>query len=154
MWRATIKGLLAHKVRLGLTALAVVLGVAFVSGTFILTDTMNKASTRPLPDDSQTLNQGVAVVVQGEQKFKGTGQGGETAGPGERVPASVLDGIRTVPGVEAAEGELIGYAQVVGTDGKRSPRAAHRRSAHRGFPIRPWRSPPSDRATRPRPPIR
>ena len=33
MWRATIKGLLAHKLRLGLTALGVVLGVGFVAGT-------------------------------------------------------------------------------------------------------------------------
>src|SRR5207247_11416016 len=43
MWRATIRGLLAHKLRLGLTALAIVLGVAFVAGTFILTDTMGRA---------------------------------------------------------------------------------------------------------------
>ncbi len=114
MWRATIKGLLAHKVRLALTALAVVLGVAFVSGTYILTDTMSKAFDSLF----QTVNEGVAVVVQGEQKFVGTGQGGLAAGPGERVPASVLDGVRTVPGVKAAEGSLIGYAQVVGTDGK------------------------------------
>ena len=86
MWRATIKGLLAHKVRLALTALAVVLGVAFVSGTYILTDTMSKAFDSLF----QTVNEGVAVVVQGEQKFVGTGQGGLAAGPGERVPASVL----------------------------------------------------------------
>ena len=40
MWRATIKGVLARKVRLALTALAVVLGVTFVSGTYVLTDTL------------------------------------------------------------------------------------------------------------------
>jgi putative ABC transport system permease protein len=114
VWNATIKGLLAHKVRLGLTALAVVLGVAFVSGTYILTDTMNKAFDALF----QTVNQGVAVVVQGEQRFVGSGQGGVQAGPGERVPASVLDGIRTVPGVKAAEGSLIGYSQVIGADRK------------------------------------
>ena len=39
MWRATIRGLFARKVRLALTALAIVLGVAFVSGTYVLTDT-------------------------------------------------------------------------------------------------------------------
>jgi putative ABC transport system permease protein len=41
MWHATWKGLLAHKFRLALTAVAIVIGVAFVSGTFILTDTLH-----------------------------------------------------------------------------------------------------------------
>ncbi|MDQ3897620.1 MAG: hypothetical protein M3326_10340, partial [Actinomycetota bacterium] len=42
MGRAIVKGLLAHKLRLFLTAMAVVLGVSFVAGTFVLTDTINK----------------------------------------------------------------------------------------------------------------
>jgi putative ABC transport system permease protein len=37
----TIKGLLAHKLRLGLTALAIVLGVTFIAETFVLTDTLH-----------------------------------------------------------------------------------------------------------------
>ena len=41
MWKVTIKGLLAHKLRLALTALAIVLGVTFISGTFVLTDTLH-----------------------------------------------------------------------------------------------------------------
>ena len=41
MWNVTIKGLLAHKLRLALTALAIVLGVTFISGTFVLTDTLH-----------------------------------------------------------------------------------------------------------------
>jgi putative ABC transport system permease protein len=40
MWKATIKGVLARKVRLALTALAIVLGVCFVTGTYVLTDTL------------------------------------------------------------------------------------------------------------------
>ena len=40
MWHATFKSLLAHKLRLALTALSVVLGVAFMAGTFVLTDTI------------------------------------------------------------------------------------------------------------------
>ena len=43
MWRATFKSLLAKKLRLVLTALSVVLGVGFVAGTYVLTDTMNAA---------------------------------------------------------------------------------------------------------------
>ena len=40
MRKVTLKGLLAHKLRLALTALAIVLGVTFISGTFVLTDTL------------------------------------------------------------------------------------------------------------------
>ena len=43
MRRVMIKGLLAHKLRLALTALSVVLGVGFVAGTFVLTDTLAHA---------------------------------------------------------------------------------------------------------------
>ena len=43
MWRATFKSLLAKKLRLVLTAVSVVLGIGFVSGTYVLTDTMNAA---------------------------------------------------------------------------------------------------------------
>ena len=45
MWNVTIKGLLAHKLRLALTALAIVLGVTFVSGTLVLTDTLHNTFT-------------------------------------------------------------------------------------------------------------
>ena len=40
MWRVTLTGLLAKKFRLVLTSLAVVLGVAFMAGTLVLTDTL------------------------------------------------------------------------------------------------------------------
>ena len=40
MWRTSIRSLAAHKLRLALTALAVILGVAFMSGTYVLTDTL------------------------------------------------------------------------------------------------------------------
>ena len=43
MWRATWKSLLAKKLRLVLTTLSIVLGVGFVAGTYVLTDTMNAA---------------------------------------------------------------------------------------------------------------
>jgi hypothetical protein len=41
MRNVTIKGLLAHKLRLALTSLAIVLGVTFISGSFVLTDTLH-----------------------------------------------------------------------------------------------------------------
>jgi len=45
MRKVTIKGLLAHKLRLALTSLAIVLGVTFISGTFVLTDTLHNMFT-------------------------------------------------------------------------------------------------------------
>src|SRR5438105_5427318 len=114
MWRATIKGLLAHKLRLGLTALAVVLGVAFVAGTFILTDTMGRAFDNLFA----TVNKGVAVEVTGIPRFESNGPGGDTAGSAERVPASLLETVRKVDGVKAAEGGLSEYAQLVDRNGK------------------------------------
>ena len=65
MLKATIKSLLAHKLRLALTALAVVLGVMFMAGTFVLTDTI-KHSINGL------INQGSAgksVIVRGISPF-------------------------------------------------------------------------------------
>src|SRR5438132_9934429 len=114
MWRATIKGLLAHKVRLGLTALSIVLGVGFVAGTYILTDTMNRAFDNLF----KQVNEGVAVQVSGIPKFKGTGRGGQDAGPAQRVPNSLVAKVQNVPGVKDAEGALAGYAQLVAKDGK------------------------------------
>src|SRR6266508_1088588 len=114
MWRATIKGLLAHKLRLGLTALAIVLGVAFVAGTYILTDTMGRA----FDDLFATVNKGVAVEITGIPKFETNGPGGEQAGSAERVPATLLDTVRQVDGVASAEGGVSGYAQLVDKAGK------------------------------------
>jgi len=114
VWRTTLKGLLAHKLRLFMTALAIVLGVGFVAGTYILTDTMNRA----FDDLFGQIDKGVAVEVSGIQQFKGTGPGGQDAGPAERVPNSVLAQIERVPGVRVAEGSLTGYAQLVDKSGK------------------------------------
>ena len=114
MWRATLKGIAAHKVRLLLTTLAVVLGVGFVAGTYMLTDTMNAA----FDDLFHQINKGIAVDVSGVQQFKGSGFGGETAGAAERVPSGLLDTVQNVDGVRAAEGSISGYAQLVDRNGK------------------------------------
>jgi len=114
VWRATIKGLLAHKVRLGLTALAIVLGVGFVAGSYILTDTMNQAFDNLFSG----IEKGVAVEVSGIPQFKANGPGGEDAGTAERVPDSLIATVEQVPGVRVVEGSLSGYAQLVGKDGK------------------------------------
>src|SRR6266542_2900403 len=109
MWNATIKGLLSHKLRLALTALAIVLGVSFVSGTYVLTDTMGAAFTGLFQD----VNKGVDVVVHTKETF--TGQQGDVRDP---MPESLLATIQRVDGVKVAEGSVNGYAQFVGKNGK------------------------------------
>ncbi len=59
MFNLTRKGLWAHKVRFVLTGLAVILGVAFMAGTMILTDTMGKTFDGLFA----TANEGIDVVV-------------------------------------------------------------------------------------------
>ena len=65
MWKATIRGLLARRIRLVVTALAVLLGVAFVSATYVLTDTVKRSFDSVF---SQTVS-GVDLVVEGPQSL-------------------------------------------------------------------------------------
>jgi putative ABC transport system permease protein len=112
MWKVTIKELLAHKLRLALTALAIVLGVTFISGTFVLTDTLNNTFNTLFGN----IFQNVDFQVRGVAQFNGTGPGaGVQRNP---IPDSVLASVRAVPGVQAAEGSVQGFAQYVGKDGK------------------------------------
>jgi putative ABC transport system permease protein len=108
MWRATVKGVLARKVRLALTALAVVLGVTFVSGTYVLTDTLKQS----FGDLFSQYATGVDLVVRSAAPF------GDDGGSRARIEATLaLTVANEVPGVAAADGFLQGYAQFVDKDG-------------------------------------
>ena len=109
MWKVTIKGLLAHKLRLGLTALAIVLGVTFISGTFVLTDTLHNTFSNLFGNIYAKVDYQVRGVAQ-------LGTGGNAAR--NELPESLVATIRGVPGVSAAEGQVTGYAQYVGRNGK------------------------------------
>jgi len=107
--KVTIKGLLAHKLRLALTALAIVLGVTFISGTFVLTDTLQNTFTTLFGNIYQKVDFQVRGVTQ-------LGNGvNVTRNP---LPESVLATVQHVPGVAAADGQVTGYAQFVARDGK------------------------------------
>jgi putative ABC transport system permease protein len=111
MLRATIKSLLARKLRLLLTALAVVLGVGFTAGTFILTDT----ALASFDDLFGQAYSNVDVVVQAEQAFTPTGGGGGGGGGQELnpVPEGLLPKVQAVPGVRFAEGSVQAFAQII-----------------------------------------
>ncbi len=107
MWKATIRGLMARKVRLVLTALAILLGVSFISATYVLTDTVKQSFNSVF---AQTLS-GVDLQVQAASPL------GDSASVG-RIPDSTLEQVRKVPGVARAEGFVKGTAVYVGRDGK------------------------------------
>jgi putative ABC transport system permease protein len=108
VFKVALRGVLAHKLRLALTALSIVLGVGFVVGTYVLTDTINRTFT----DLFSQTTKGIDVAVRTREAF--TGQAGEQRAP---LPASVLGDVADVPGVQVAEGSMLGYAQFVGKDG-------------------------------------
>src|SRR5918996_831019 len=105
MHKAILKGLLARKLRLLLTALSITLGVAFVAGTFVLTDTMSYTFDRLFDN----VTQGVDVTIRSDTPI---------AGVGEPVPETLVEEIERVDGVEAAEGSVTGFAQLVDPDGE------------------------------------
>jgi putative ABC transport system permease protein len=110
MWNVTVKGLRAHLLRLLLTGLAIVLGVAFVSGTLMLTDSMRAAF-----DDVVTSTAGgIDLQLRAETAF--TSSTGITE---ERAPVSpaLLEEAAAVAGVRLAEGVVQGAAQLVRADG-------------------------------------
>jgi putative ABC transport system permease protein len=112
VWRVTLKGLLAHRVRLVLTTLSVVLGVAFVSGTFVLTDTM----TRVFDDLVRGGTQSIDVML----RSTGEADVGSEAAYYGAVPfdAGLLDEVREVDGVSRVEGNVEGFAMIVRPDGE------------------------------------
>ena len=111
MFRTSWKGLLGHKFRFVATALAVMLGVAFMAGTLVLTDTIRSTFDNLFAD----VYQGTDAVVRAKASFEGPPGAGVQRG---RVDAALVDTVRRVDGVAAAEGDFGGYARLVGKDGQ------------------------------------
>ncbi|RKN16176.1 FtsX-like permease family protein [Micromonospora musae] len=113
MFRATLKSLLARKLRLTLSGLAVVLGVMFVSGAFVLTDTLGRTFDAIFAD----AYEGVDVNVAAKPKIAMSEMEGEQAPP--PFPASTVEKVRAVPGVADATGVVaIDGARLIGSNGK------------------------------------
>jgi putative ABC transport system permease protein len=111
MWHATWKAFLARRVRLILTATAVLLGVTFVTGTLVLTDTTQQRFRDLFAD----ANAGVDVVVRTTVAFD-SAMGVEVARP--TLNADVVDTVRGVDGVAGAEGLLRAQALILTPDGR------------------------------------
>ncbi len=114
MRRVTIAGLLARKLRLALTALAIILGVTFVTGTLVLGDTLNRSFDSLVG----TAFSHISFEIRGQATLSGVAAGGVDGTTDRRpIPASVLTRVRRVPGVAFADGSVSGYAQFVAPDG-------------------------------------
>ena len=111
MLTATLRGMLAHKLRLVLTTASIALGVAFLAGTLVLTDTMGLAFDQLFAK----ISAGTDTVVRTKAPFA-AGDGAGTSRP--PIAASVLADIDAVPGVRTAEGSVSGYALLTDTHGR------------------------------------
>ena len=115
MIAVALKGLAGRKVRALLTAFAIVIGVAMVSGTFILTDTMSKSFTSLFNASSSKTD----AVISGKEVVKNS-----TTGSGVTIPEALLAKVQALDEVEAAAGQVspqeANVADIIGRNGKKS----------------------------------
>ncbi len=111
MLTSTLRGIIANKLRLALTTASISLGVAFLAGTLVLTDTMGVAFEQLFGK----VSAGTDVVVRTEASFTES-SGASTSRP--PIDASVLAAVADVQGVRVAEGSTSGYALLTDNDGK------------------------------------
>ncbi|MFP3712127.1 FtsX-like permease family protein [Puerhibacterium sp. TATVAM-FAB25] len=142
MWHLTLRSVLAHRARLALSLLAVVLAVTFVSGSLVLTDT----SSRLLDDRFRTASAGVDITVRPAAAFD-SAMGVEV--DRDPLPAAAVDRVRRAPGVAGvvpvADGqgllEVDGEA-VVPTGG--SVLSSYAPEPYGAFTVRQGRAPDAD----------
>ncbi|TQK45018.1 putative ABC transport system permease protein [Streptomyces sp. SLBN-118] len=107
MFRTALRNVLAHKARLLMTVLAVMLGVAFVSGTLVFTDTLGNAYRKQSAKSYD--NVAVAVTTHADQSDMEKNPG---------IDTRTLEKIRGLDGVAGATGRVSGFAGVADQDGK------------------------------------
>lgn len=110
MFRTALRNVLAHKARLLMTMLSVLLGVAFVSGTLVFTDTISEA----LQGSSTKGFDQVDVAVRAEQPE----QRGDKFRKAPELTPALLKRAGAVPGAESATGVVSGFTALAGKDGK------------------------------------
>lgn len=109
MLRITLAGLRAHKLRLLLSGLAIILGVGFVAGTLTFSDTVKTELFHQFARSARHVD----VAVQPPKAPTGTrGQGAPT------LPDSLLTMVSDVPGVSSAEGRMAGPATLLSEAGR------------------------------------
>lgn len=110
MLRLSIRQLLAHKIRFLMTSFAVVLGVSFVVGSLVVTDTVRRSFDTLFSE----ITDGTDLVIRSESAFADQ----SFSGSREPMPETLIDTVAEVEGVEVAEGGIGGTAQPVAPDGE------------------------------------
>jgi len=110
MLRVTIKGVRGHLLRFVLTTASVMLGVAFVAGTFVLTDSLQST----FDQIAGAATAGTDVVVRGDVRGQGTDGQGDLRQP---LPVALAGRLARVDGARGAFATLQGSAVLVGKDG-------------------------------------
>ncbi len=111
MIRFAIKGLATRKLRTTLTAIAIVLGVALVTGTYILTDSIKGAFNGIFTE----VYKGTDATITGQSAFDLSNNGNTVAPPFDE---SLLGEVRKLPDVDQAVGGVGGEAHLIGKNGK------------------------------------
>ncbi|MDQ0950295.1 hypothetical protein QFZ24_004218 [Streptomyces phaeochromogenes] len=118
MFRTALRNVLAHKARLLMTVLAVMLGVAFVSGTLVFTDTFGNAYKNKSAKSFDHVS--VAIQPEGGSYYE-SGDDGEAKKP-PRLTDALLKKTQNLPGADSAIGGVMDF-----TRARRQGRQARRR---------------------------
>lgn len=112
MLTTALANLRAHKARLLLSSLTVVLGVGFVAGTLIFTDSIKASFFKSFARQAQNVDVVVTPPGGAQIAVDGPAHDAPSVGP------AALDAVRNLPDVAAAEGRVLGPAPVLGRNGK------------------------------------
>src|SRR3982751_2261501 len=111
MAKVALRGLLTRKLRLGLTALAIALGVTLIAGTYVFTDTINRSFDRIFAE----TNKGVDTAITPREPLGNSNDQGTQP----TVPARLLGQVSRAPGGAAAAGGVFDQAVAFDDRGKR-----------------------------------
>ena len=101
MWTAAWKGLLGHRLRFGLTAVAIALGVGLVAASYMFTDSLGRAFEDLFSASLSGFDVQIRAEVDEELAFV----------QGAPLPQSLIEEVEAVPGVTAASGTVFGFVQ-------------------------------------------
>ncbi|MFI0812894.1 ABC transporter permease [Streptomyces echinatus] len=110
MFRTALRNVLAHKARLLMTVLAVMLGVAFVAGTLVFTNTISDAYQKSSAKGFERVDVAVRPEYQDSE--------GNKVGKSAELTQALLDRAAEVPGAASATGVVTGFTAVADQDGK------------------------------------
>ncbi|MFF8952268.1 ABC transporter permease [Streptomyces sp. NPDC014940] len=110
MFRTALRNVSAHKARLLMTVLAVMLGVAFVSGTLVFTNTVSDAFQKSSAKGFDQVDVAVRPKYQDSK--------GDQVGRTPELTRALLDRAAGTPGAASATGVVTGFTAIAGKDGK------------------------------------